>query len=89
MPCRQAAITPSGTAISTVMTIVRGRERQRRSDPLPDQLGDLGLEEERLAEIALQQVADPDHELLVDRLGQAEALADLGDLLRRWRCRRR
>ena len=58
-------------------------------EPLPDQLGDLGLEEEGLAEIALQQIADPDHELLEDRLVEAELVADLGDLLRRWRCRRR
>jgi hypothetical protein len=40
---------------------------ERRADPLSDQLGDFCLEEERLAEIAPQQVADPDRELLENR----------------------
>ena len=43
-------------------------------------VGDRLLEEERLAEIAAQQVADPDGELLDDRPVEAELLADVGDV---------
>ena len=61
--------------------IVASDERERRLEPARDQLGDRLLEEERLAEVAAQHVAEPDDELRDDRLVEAEALADRGDLL--------
>ena len=57
------------------------RQRQRRLDALGDQLGHGLLEEEALAEIALQDVADPDGELRPDRLVEPELGADVGDLV--------
>ena len=51
------------------------------SSRLEDQLGHLLLEEEGFAEIAAQDVAEPDEELGEDRLVEAEPVADLGDLL--------
>ena len=61
----------------------RRRQGQGRLDPQQDQLRDVLLEEVGLAEIALEEVADPDAELDQQRLVQAEGLADLGDLFRR------
>ena len=58
-----------------------GGERQGGLDALGDQLGHGLLEEEALAEIALQDVADPDGELRPDRLVEAELLADVVDLV--------
>jgi hypothetical protein len=57
------------------------RQSERRLDPLGDQLGHGFLEEEALAEIAPQHVADPDGELRPDRLVQPELGADGVDLV--------
>jgi len=60
-----------------------GGKRQGRFDTLGDQFGDGLLEEVALAEIAAQDVADPDPELLPDRQLEAELLANRRDLVRR------
>src|SRR5258706_391428 len=52
-------------------------------EPLPDQLGDLLLEEKRLAEISPEPPADPDGELLDDGALEPELDADLRHLLGR------
>ena len=52
------------------------------SSSLQDQLRYLLLEEERFAEIALQNVARPDDELRQHGLIQAQSLTDHSDLLR-------
>ena len=56
-------------------------KRERRLDALGDQLGYRLLEEEALAEIALQAAPGPDEELLENRPVEPELAADLGDLL--------
>jgi hypothetical protein len=47
---------------------------------LRDQLGDRLVDIERIAEIAVQHVAEPDQELRRQRPGQAELLADARDV---------
>ena len=56
-------------------------EGQRRLEALGDQRGHLDAEVERLAEVAREQLAQPDAELRDDRPVEAQALADLLDLL--------
>ena len=57
------------------------RQRHRGLQPIEDQLGHLLLEEEGLAQVAVQRLAGPDDELREDRLVEPQALADLGHLL--------
>ena len=57
------------------------RQRERRLEPARDQFGDGLLEEEEFAEVAAQDVDQPDEELGEDRLVEPEAVADCRDLL--------
>ena len=54
--------------------------RNRRLQPLPDELGHRHVREDGNAEIALGKVADPAHELDVHWLIQPEPLPDLHDV---------
>ena len=60
----------------------RQRERQRRLDALADELHHRLVREDRDAEIALHDGGGPAQELHRQRIVEAEALADAGDLLR-------
>ena len=60
-----------------------GGERDGRLHALADQRGDRLVPEHRLAQVAADQRAEPDQELLPQGLVEAERLADLGDVLGR------
>ena len=61
----------------------RHRDRDRRLDALADHLQHRHVRDQRHAEIAVQQLADPGEELGVERLVQPERGADALQLLRR------
>ena len=61
----------------------RHRDRDRRLDALADHLQHRQVGNQRGAEIAMQQLADPGEELRVERLVQAERGADALELLGR------
>jgi hypothetical protein len=70
------------------MTIVQQGERERRLEPARDQLGDGLLEEEALAEIALQDVADQMKNCT--KIGRSRpSWLRIAPPARNWRCRRR
>ena len=63
--------------------MVRERDRDRRLDALADHLQHRHVRDQRHAEIAVQQLADPGEELGVERLVEAERGADALELLGR------
>jgi hypothetical protein len=63
--------------------MVEERNRDRRLDALADHLQDRHVRDQRHAEIALQQLADPGEELGVERLVEAERGADALELFGR------
>ena len=88
-PTRHAAMTPSGTASRTEMSSVISVSDERRLQALADQLRDRMRGEDRVAEIAAQQLADPGEELDQQRLVESQLGADLRDILGASRDRRR
>jgi len=61
----------------------RYRDADRGLDPLADHLQDRHVRNQGHAEIAMQQLADPGEELLVERFIEAKRSADACELLRR------
>src|SRR5690606_19667595 len=84
----QAPLAPRGQDAERNGDDQREQQRQRRQaergfETLAYQLADRHPGHERGADVALQQPAGPQEELLHQRLVQAHDLADLGDALRR------
>ena len=84
-PRRTAAMVPSGMATSNDQRRATSAELEGGGKPLADR-GRHGLVGgDRAAQVAVHEVAKPDHVLDVERLVQAELLVDCGDRLRRLR----
>src|SRR6218665_3487771 len=79
LPARCAASVPSGSATSSVSAIVSAASDSVRPQPLRQQLRDRHLREDRNAQIAGDEFAKPDHELLTQRQVQPECHAQFSD----------
>ena len=82
-------MTPAGTPMSTAITMAETRQQQRGLDALQDGLGHRPAQEDRLAEVALQQAPVPVHELHRQRRVEAELALERCDVVAAWRPARR
>ena len=76
VPCFQAAMTPRGTATRTARMMVDSAIEIEGSTRVADHLHVPAVGDQRRAEIAVQQLADPGDELHDQRLVEAERGAD-------------
>ena len=81
--CRIAASRPATTPITVANTNASAGQRQRHRQPFDNRGGNASVQQDRLAEIAVQDAAVPGDHLQVERLIQAEPMPHLGELLRR------